>query len=1214
MSNHICNTPTCAISLSQAAFPVAMNCPVCQRPLEAIIEEASISPEEQLLLSNLPYVIAYPLQRSLSEKHAWTKINLLKDTFLNYLKYLGLITASEFFNSRLKDKKMVALFQQALAEPSFGSWNQYIRETLNYLVENNHSFFCRELVDYYSLVENGKKRKLYKGEIEYIDGNGDSQLKKQEATAIGMLINFRNRYLGHGLTLDENSSKKIWDEYYPIFKYLLEQLSFATIYPMYKQEHGETLQLQSCELISIEKGSNASARVWIENKNCEALDILPFYVVPGEVSITKEDKEKILAYESYTGKTIKFFSPEGTEKQTSGKILEKLNLLLRDKLREEPFTPEQFNKEQFVARTVNENKLLLDTLLSEKKVIPNVYVHREEMEIKLREWIGALANIFFIAAEAGSGKTNLLVEIQKQYHERGYSSIFIRAGRMDKPSLKQQLAYTLNLDEEKELSKYNAIAGTQDAPVFILIDGLNEATHAEAIWEEIISISKLFVPGGLKFIVSSRANTKADLERFIIANEDESLLYGENKDHENGVSAYCHWLTAMNMAEMKSAWENYAVKDKSRFKPNFSFDDIAIFDRAIYNQISNPLVLRIFLEIYHNKSLPQKGNKHLNIWGDWLNTFSKEEQTFLKLLTAEIWNKGENELLLDDLLNNEIFKPYLTTDVINAPYPRLKHNGWVSRYVKDLNSYVAFTVEGALLYLLGVKLQTHDPVLDLTAIEEILQHGNKLKRSAIESFLCRKALEGDLKLVCEIIDAGDKYLDICITPMLLFLKAFGPKAMLDIVLANPTENDWKALFSLDELISELELHILRKEYLMEMIALNRFQNKTQIWLGLKACSIFDKEHSDLYYLLISKKSKIINNDIELLIAIGDLENIRGNYDNALESLQKSVEIGLTLFGIKSPIIAKLYNNIGNNWHFKGNYNKAIEYYQKSLDIHISNFGIDHLSVATLFNDIGFAYFDKDELEKALVFYDKCLNIELKKLGDKHPDLATTYNNIGCVWIEKNEPEIAIDFFQKSLVIRLESLGSEHIDVATLYNNIGRVYHNKEEYDKALEFYQKCLDIELTALGDNHPTVATSYFNIGDLHFKRGMFELSLSYHNKCLEIRLKSFEQEHPLIIKSYYFIGLCLEKTISYESAINFYNKLVPLDKKGLFSFQIAKCLEKLNNNAESIIYFIKSAEVRKDDPEAGPKHRSTLNAINNAVRLAKQLGKEDELPDWMK
>ena len=52
---------------------------------------------------------------------------------------------------------------------------------------------------------------------------------------------------------------------------------------------------------------------------------------------------------------------------------------------------------------------------------------------------------------------------------------------------------------------------------------------------------------------------------------------------------------------MKGAWENYLSKDKSSYKPLFSFDDIASFDRGLYNQINNPLVMRLFLEIYNGK-------------------------------------------------------------------------------------------------------------------------------------------------------------------------------------------------------------------------------------------------------------------------------------------------------------------------------------------------------------------------------------------------------------------------------------------------------------------------------------------------------------------------------------------------------------------------------------------------------------------------------------
>lgn len=1002
MSEYICNTPSCAIALSKAAFPVSMNCPVCQQALTELIEKPLLSEEDELLISNLPYVIAYPLKRTLLEKHPWTKINLLKDTFLNYLKYIGLITASEFFNSPLKDKKMVALFQQALAEPSFGSWNQYIRETLSYLKENNHSFFCSDLLSYYDLIESGKKRKLFKGEIEIMDANGDIQIKKQEATAIGMLINFRNRYLGHGLTLDESDAVNHWEMYFPIFRELLVQLKFSAVYLMFKCEHGETYLLKSAEISLVEKGNHTSSRVWIENPEGNSMDILPFFIVPGEVSIGKEDKEQLLTYESYTGKTIKFFSPEGTEKQTSGKILEKLNLLLRDKQKETPFSPEAFRKEEFLKRIAEENKLLLDTLISEKKIISGIYQHREEMEIKLREWIGARASIFFILAEAGSGKTNLLVEMQRQYTERVLPSLLIRAGRMEKQSLKEQIAYLLNIDLQQGLVNYTSIAGTQLQPTFILIDGLNEANNAEEIWREIIDLSKVFILGSIKFVVTNRANTKAELSRYIVSENDYNLLYGENKDNETELGAYSFWLTALDMKEIKGAWENYATKDKAKFKPQFNFDDLAEFDRGLYNQINNPLILRLFLEIYNGKALPKKGVKHLNIWHDWLKAFSDAEQTFLKLLANEVWQKGENELLLDDLFKRETLKPYFTSDIINSPYNRLKNAGWISRYVKDLNGHVGFTVEGSLLYLLALQLQEQKPVIHFQTMQSILNSGIKLKKSAIESFLCEQALNGDLNLVVDLIDVGNEYIDISIKPLLLFLKTFGVKVFIEKVLENPTENDWKALKKIGKQLKELQLHVLRKEFLLAVMPHNEYKIKASLELGLNACSILDIVQAQEYLLEIDKHSELYRDDYIILENYGDVFYKFAQFDRALEYYHKCLYVELETRAIENPELAPIYSKIGNIFSKKGQNDKALEYYHKCLDIELKTLELDHPLVAGSYDNIAGVWNDNGEYDKALEFYQNGLDISLKTFGDEHLDVSTSYNNIGLVWYNKGE--------------------------------------------------------------------------------------------------------------------------------------------------------------------------------------------------------------------
>lgn len=1169
MSEYICSTPSCAIALSKAAFPVSMNCPVCQQALTELIEKTLLSEEDEQLISNLPYVIAYPLKRTLLEKHPWTKINLLKDAFLNYLKYLGLITASEFFNSPLKDKKMVALFQQALAEPSFGSWNQYIRETLSYLKENNHSFFCSDLLSYYDLIESGKKRKLFKGEIEIMDANGDIQIKKQEATAIGMLINFRNRFLGHGLTLDESDAVNHWEMYFPIFRELLVQLKFSTVFPMFKCEHGESYLLKSAEINLVEKGNQTSSRVWIENPEGKSMDILPFFVVPGEVSIGKEDKEQLLTYESYTGKTIKFFSPEGTEKQTSGKILEKLNLLLRDKQKETPFAPEAFTKDEFLKRIAEENKLLLETLISEKKIIPGIYQHREEIEIKLREWIGARANIFFIVAEAGSGKTNLLVEIQKQYTERDFPSLLIRAGRMEKQSLKEQIAYLLNIDLQQGLENYTSIAGTQSQPTFILIDGLNEANNAEEIWQEIIDLSKAFISGSIKFVVTNRANTKAELNRYVVSENDYNLLYGENKDNEMQLGPYSFWLTALDMKEMKGAWEKYNQKDKNKYKPLFSFDDLATYDRALYSQLSNPLVLRLFLETYHGKSLPKKGNKNLNIWEDWLETFSDAELEFLETITDEIWNQGKNELLLDDLLKKEKFKDFFTTDLINSPYPRLKNIGWISRYIKDLDVYISMTVEGALFHLLGKHLLHNKKVSTVNEIIELLKEGNKFKRTSIEVFLSHKAIAGDLSLSTELIDLGEEYYNLCFKPLLIFINTFDSQITIQKLMEEPTNNDWHFLWKLISTLEELQEFEKVKNILLQLKKINTLSSKQEILIALKTLNNLFGSDETQYRKEIDSIFIMNHDEHEILNEIARIETKQSNYKSALSYYKKCYEIRISQSSTSKDLIAKVCNNIG-----------------------------------VIYNSL--KDFDESYIWKA-----KALELNKEIFGENSIDVAFVLNGIGVTFKHKGDFEMALEYFEKSYLIYSKLQGEFTFSLAMIYNNIGSTYHNLKDMEKEKEYFFKALSIARKIFDSNDVRLVKFIYTYATSLFKFGIYKEALTHYEELIEIDKQNNELEQ---LNFYYNrIGYCYFNLNDFEKAIDNFKLALNVKKDGGILLNLGESLEKLGLMNEALLSYIDSAEFRKDNMEGGIENVKTLESAKHVMRLAKDMQQLKNIPNWI-
>ena len=194
--NYQCHTSVCAIALSKATFPVAMNCPVCQTPLQLTQSESVLSEKEQRLIDILPYVIAYPLKETLLQNDYEKRLHRMGYTFINFLKYLGLISISEFFNSDLKNRRIVDLFLSQLGEPSFGKWNAFIRDSYAILKKEEVKLIFPEYYEYYIQVENNDKKHSISEEI--IEDFGEvNYSKKSGISSIGMLINFRNKYLGH---------------------------------------------------------------------------------------------------------------------------------------------------------------------------------------------------------------------------------------------------------------------------------------------------------------------------------------------------------------------------------------------------------------------------------------------------------------------------------------------------------------------------------------------------------------------------------------------------------------------------------------------------------------------------------------------------------------------------------------------------------------------------------------------------------------------------------------------------------------------------------------------------------------------------------------------------------------------------------------------------------------------------------------------------------
>ena len=412
---------------------------------------------------------------------------------------------------------------------------------------------------------------------------------------------------------------------------------------------------------------------------------------------------------------------------------------------------------------------------------------------------------------------------------------------------------------------------------------------------------------------------------------------------------------------------------------------------------------------------------------------------------------------------------------------------------------IGFTVEGMLLYIIGNQLQKHLPKIDTVYINEEIKKGNKFKISCLEAFLKVQAINADMNLITALIDEGEDDLDISIAPLFQFMKIYGVDKTLPLLLEKVTDNDWKALIKLNDLLDELQEQILRKEFLNKIIRYIPFQNQYDTELGIRAIKVIDNESARLYFDKIDSTLEFLVNDSILLSILGDCYNRFAEYIKALEYYHKGLEIELKTIGEEHPSVAISYNNIGSIWDTKGEYDKALEYYHKSLSIRLKTIGEEHPSVAVSYNNIGFIWEKKGEYDNALEYYHKGLEIELKTIGEEHDKIAATYGNIGLSYANKGEYEKGMEYLQKGLEIRLKILDVNHPKVGILNRKIGKVFVLKGEYENAVEQHQKCLEIRINNFGIDNILTKESFSDIKSIYKLLGKEQELQTWLEKLIE-------------------------------------------------------------------------------------------------------------------
>lgn len=249
--------------------------------------------------------------------------------------------------------------------------------------------------------------------------------------------------------------------------------------------------------------------------------------------------------------------------------------------------------------------------------------------------------------------------------------------------------------------------------------------------------------------------------------------------------------------------------------------------------------------------------------------------------------------------------------------------------------------------------------------------------------------------------------------------------------------------------------------------------------------------------------------------------IMGKYDDAIDTLQLSLNTQIAISDGPSQQLANIYNALGIAYYYKGEFSRAIDYYKKTLDLNEYFHGKVSNDAARVKMNIGIAYFQYGDYQVSIEYMNASLDILNKVPSPDQSLIAGCHNNLGNNFKVLGAFRLAIEDYEFALGIYLKLYGENHPRIADSYSNIGDAYRHMGYHIKSVEYQRKSLDIRFRTQGSDHPDVAGAYHNLAISYTFQQKHKESIEMNNKALEIRIKNFGYNHPYVATTLSSLGL---------------------------------------------------------------------------------------------
>nr|WP_321234589.1 CHAT domain-containing tetratricopeptide repeat protein [uncultured Psychroserpens sp.] len=224
-------------------------------------------------------------------------------------------------------------------------------------------------------------------------------------------------------------------------------------------------------------------------------------------------------------------------------------------------------------------------------------------------------------------------------------------------------------------------------------------------------------------------------------------------------------------------------------------------------------------------------------------------------------------------------------------------------------------------------------------------------------------------------------------------------------------------------------------------------------------------------------------------------------------------------------------NIGIVQEMLGEYDNAIALYNKSVQYDLLDRGEDVGILSDVYVALSNTYFKKNDLEKAEEFANKALRIAIKKYGENSPKTSFVYVSYANIFELKGDYEKNIEYINKALNIRRKTYGNNHRWTAESLLSISESQIEIERYDEAEKNYNEAITIAKS--NNNNLVLAYAEMGLGYLYTKTNRYDLAEEFLKASKTKFIKSYGNYHSTHLSALmyeaenYFAKGALEKAL---------------------------------------------------------------------------------------